>query len=298
MEKNLTPKTRAVVLAMQVGEISESLIYADIAKRCKDPKNQEVLQKISADEARHSQIWKSYTGVEAKPNMRKVRWYTFVSRLLGFTFAVRLMENGEGKAQTTYDTISSEIPEAKTIEHEEKEHENSLLGMLDEESLQYVGAVVLGLNDALVELTGALAGFTMAYGDQIQLIALSGLITGLAAALSMAASAFLSASANNDKNAKKSAVYTGLTYLLTVVLLITPYLVFGGLNVPNGKWYALSIMLTTVVLIIAGFNYYISVAKQYSFKKRFLQMFLISMGVASISFLIGILVKSVFGINI
>ena len=34
--------------------------------------------------------------------------------------------------------------------------------MLDEERLRYIGSVVLGLNDALIELTGALAGLTLA----------------------------------------------------------------------------------------------------------------------------------------
>ncbi|MCX5775333.1 MAG: VIT1/CCC1 family protein [Firmicutes bacterium] len=298
MEKVLSPKTLETVKMMQEGEVTESAIYASIAKNCKDPNNKKILEQISADEMRHANLWKHYTGVEVKPNKRKIRHYAFLNRLFGFTFTIRLMENGENKAQKVYDSITGEIPEAQAVEHEEKLHEESVIAMLDEERLQFVGAIVLGLNDALVELTGALAGFTMAYGDQIKLIALSGLITGLAAALSMAASAYLQASANDDKNAKKSSIYTGLTYLFTVALLIAPYLVFGFLNVPNGKWFALGIMLTTVILIIAGFNYYISVAKQYSFKKRFFSMLMISMGVAGLSFLLGLLVKTVFHISI
>ena len=50
-----------------------------------------------------------------------------------------------------------------------------------------MGSVVLGLNDELVEFTGALAGFTLALSDH-RLIALTGSITGIAAALSMASS--------------------------------------------------------------------------------------------------------------
>ena len=45
---------------------------------------------------------------------------------------------------------------------DERRHEEELYGMLDEERLHYVGAMVLGLNDALVELTGAIAGVTFA----------------------------------------------------------------------------------------------------------------------------------------
>lgn len=57
--------------------------------------------------------------------------------------------------------------------------------------LSYMSSVVLGLNDALVEFTGALAGFTLALNEP-RLVALTGSITGVAAALSMAASEYLS----------------------------------------------------------------------------------------------------------
>lgn len=296
MEQTLSKETLKIVETMQRGEVTESLVYAGIAKHCKDPANKAILERIALDEARHGKTWEKYTGKKVKPNIRKARWFIFLSRLLGFTFAIRRMENGEDKAQDIYRNVAKEIPEALQIENEEQKHEEELISMLDEERLRFVGAVVLGLNDALVELTGALAGFTMAYGQNIKLIAFSGLITGLAAALSMAASAYLSASADNDKDSKKSAIYTGVAYLVTVSLLVAPYLVFGYLNIPNGKWFALAIMLSTVILIIAGFNYYISVAKRYSFKKRFLEMFLISLGVTAISFLIGLLVNQVFGV--
>ncbi len=298
MESNISPKTLKIIEAMQQGEVTESLVYAGIAKHCKDPANKAILEKIASDEARHGKLWQKYTGKTVKPNKRRAHWFIFLSRLLGFTFAIRRMENGEDAAQDIYREVAKEIPEAIQIESDEKKHEEELISMLDEERLRFVGAVVLGLNDALVELTGALAGFTMAYGQNIKLIAFSGLITGLAAALSMAASAYLSASADNDKDSKKSAVYTGVAYLITVMLLVAPYLIFGYLNVPNGKWYALAIMLSIVILIIAGFNYYISVAKRLKFRRRFLEMFFISLGVTAISFLIGLLVNKVFGITI
>ena len=43
-----------------------------------------------------------------------------------------------------------------------KINESALLQLLDEEKLRYTGSIVLGLNDVLVELTGALAGLTLA----------------------------------------------------------------------------------------------------------------------------------------
>jgi VIT1/CCC1 family predicted Fe2+/Mn2+ transporter len=160
--------------------------------------------------------------------------------------------------------------------------------MLKEERLNYVGSMVLGLNDALVELTGAIAGLTLALTDS-RLISISAIITGIAASLSMASSEFLSAKADHDENAGKSAVYTGITYILTVLILVLPYII-----VPQARFIALAIMLVFAVMIIFLFNFYISVAKSEPFKERFFQMVCISLGVASISFVIGYFVNLVF----
>ena len=84
---------------------------------------------------------------------------------------------------------------------------------------QYTGSIVLGLNDALVELTGALAGLTLAL-QNAQIIAVAGLISGIAASLSMAASEYLSIRADGRSHALYSAFYTGVAYMMTVLFLI------------------------------------------------------------------------------
>ena len=165
--------------------------------------------------------------------------------------------------------------------------------MLDEERLQYVGSMVLGLNDALVELTGSLAGFVFAL-QNTRLIALSGLIVGISATFSMASSEFLAARSEGRTDALKSCSYTGIAYLLTVVALILPYLLFpSGMYIP-----ALACMLGVVILIIAGFTYYTSVAQDQTFSSRFWEMALISVGVAVVSFVVGILAKQLLGVDI
>ena len=177
----------------------------------------------------------------------------------------------------------------EAIIREEDEHEELLVGMIDEESVKYSGSVVLGLNDALVELTGTLAGLTLAF-QNTRMIALSGLITGIAAALSMAASEFLSISSEKtEKNPGRAALYTGITYIITVFLLVLPYLVF------RNYYFALGVMLLTGVLIIALFNFYVSVVREESFRKHFLRMVAISLGVAGLSFVIGYFVRNVVG---
>lgn len=278
------------IKAMQRDELTGYYVYKAIAKRMKNSENKAILERIAQQEKNHYDIWTMYLGELGSTYKFKVFIYKILNFFLGFTFTLKLMEMGEDKSKKFYDSIGEYIDEAASIALEEDSHEIELIEMLDEERLNYVGSMVLGLNDALVELTGTLAGLTFALSDPL-LISLSGLITGIAASLSMASSEYLSAKADNLPNAKKSAIYTGIAYFITVILLVLPYLLIAN------KYISLSVMLGVVVLIILFFNYYISVAKSIPFKKRFWQMIFISLGVAVISFGIGTLIKIFLGVD-
>ena len=290
---NLSSAAKAIVLKMQQNELTESVIYEKISRFAKGAENQATLLRLAREERAHYEIWKKYTGVEMKPEKGKILKFTLIARVFGFTFAVKLMERGEGNAQEEYALLAAEVTESVHIRQQEEEHEQALLAMLDEERLRYVGSMVLGLNDALVELTGSLAGFTFAL-QNTRLIALSGLIIGISATFSMASSEFLAARSEGRSDALKSCTYTGIAYLITVVLLILPYLLLGSSQYVA----ALVCMLAIVVLIIAGFTYYTSVAQDQPFKSRFLEMALISIGVAVVSFVVGVLAKNLLGVEV
>lgn len=293
MSHKISAKAMTIIKQMQQNELTESVIYAEIAKFAKGEENKKTLLRLASEERAHYEIWKGYTGIEMKPQKGKVFKFKLLAKILGFTFAVKLMENGEGNAQDEYALMFEEVEESKQIRAQEEEHEEALLAMLDEERLQYVGSMVLGMNDALVELTGSLAGFTFAM-QNTRLIALSGLIMGISATFSMASSEFLAAKSEGRDDAFKSCTYTGIAYLITVALLILPYLLLGNSQYMT----ALFAMLFIVILIIAGFTYYISVAKGEKFKPKFLEMSLISIGVAVISFFVGILAKKFLGVDL
>ena len=284
-------KLRKFVLRVQRIEETEHLIYMRLAASCKDAANAEVLRKMGVQEKGHARYWQNITQVEQKPDMLRVYRTLFLVKLLGLTFVLKLMEKREGTGSKTYNILAESFPEAKQFAEEELEHEQVLLRMLDEEGLQYVGSVVLGLNDALVELTGALAGFTLALSDN-KIISLVGLVTGISAAMSMAASDYLASKAEGDPRAKKSAAYTGVAYIFTVAFLIMPYLLLAS------PIYALICTLLIAVLIIFSFNFYISVAKDLNFKARFLEMTFISLGVATFSFFVGYALKYLLGVDI
>ncbi len=288
----ITEDLRKHILIFQQTEITEYHIYKRLAKRIKSQENAKILDQIAEDELRHYNGWKRYSGKEIQPRWFFVWFYYLVSLAFGFTFGVKLMEQGEQAAQKNYAAIAKEIPEASKYQQEEDAHEDHLINMLDEERLRYAGSVVLGLNDALVELTGALAGLTLAL-QNVKLIALSGLITGIAASLSMAASEYLSTrSEDTGKHPVRAAVYTGIAYIITVTLLILPYLLI------ENYYLDLAIALTTAVIIIAVFNYYISVAKGESFRARFIEMAGLSLSVAAFSFVIGYFIRMWLGIEV
>jgi VIT1/CCC1 family predicted Fe2+/Mn2+ transporter len=284
-------KIKKYALLAQRAEITEHYVYMRLAASCRDEKNADVLRNIGEQEMVHAQFWKSKTEQDIKPDRFRLSRTVVLARILGMTFILKQMERKEDISSKQYSELSSVFPELENFSKEEKEHEKSILEMLNEESLQYVGSIVLGLNDALVEMTGSLAGFTLALGDT-RVISLAGLVTGISAALSMAASDYLSSKAEGNARAKKSAVYTGISYILTVVLLILPFLLM------TSKYGALCITLVTAVFIIFCFNYYISVAKDLSFRQRFFEMTFISLGIAAFSFIIGYVLKLILGVNL
>jgi VIT1/CCC1 family predicted Fe2+/Mn2+ transporter len=288
MEKKLLIK----ILDAQRNEITEHFIYKKLAASVKEKNNRDILNKIAEDELKHYQIWKKFTKKDVKPSAWNIKKHYFISKIFGLTFGLKFMERGERGAQINYEKISKQFPDAKKIMHDEEAHEKKLINMLDEERLQYVGSIVLGLNDALVELTGALAGLTFAL-QNAKIVATAGLVTGIAAAFSMAASEYLSKkSEEGAKNPLKSSIYTGIAYMGAVLFLIFPYLVMNNLV------FSLIWTLLNAIIIIFSFTYYISIAKDFSFKKRFFEMAAISMGVAFLSFGVGAIIRLVFGIDV
>ena len=292
LEKTISSEILKQLTLAQREEITEYYIYSKLAKQTKDTENSKVLQQIAADELKHYKLWAVYTHKEISPNKWEIQKYFWISKIFGLTFGLKLMEKGEEKAQINYNLIATEIPEAVDVANDENQHEKELLELIQEERLKYMGSIVLGLNDALVEILGTLAGLTFAL-QNTKLVALAGIITGIAGALSMSSSEYLSNKAEGkDDLAIKSAVFTGIAYVIAVVFLVAPYLIF------TSPFIALIVALLDSILIVFLFTYYISVANDQPFRKRFLEMVILSTVVGLISFGLGYLVRIMFGIEV
>lgn len=274
-------------------EITEHDVYEGLARRESDAHNRQVLAHIAADEGKHYEFWAKYTGQHPPRKSLTVWAYLWLARLLGLTFAVKLMERNERRAQAAYARVVETIPEAAAVLRDEETHESELTSMIDEERMRYVGSTVLGLSDALVELTGALAGFTLAL-QHTRVIATIGLITGVAAALSMAASEYLSSKAEKTggTSPSRAALYTGVAYIITVMILVAPYLILAS------PLLSLGLTLAGALVIILAFTYYVSVAQDLRFAPRFAEMAVISLGVAAVSFAVGYALRVALGVNV
>ncbi len=288
---------RERLLHLQRMEATEAEVYRRLAKMQEDPVNQSILEGIALEEERHEAVIAKMTGEEVKADRAKVARQIVLARLFGFTFSVKMMEATEQDAAAEYRNLG-----LHDIAEEEEAHEQNMIRMLDEERLRYSGSVVLGMSDALIELTGALAGLTFALQD-LNLVALAGLVTGIAAAFSMGASEYLSSRTEKKaESAVKAAFFTWISYLLTVLLLVAPFLIFQadspefhGLG-PHVQ--ALMCTFAAGLLIVALFNFYLSVIEEVSFRSRFLEMAGILGVVSLISYGIGIALRGALGVDV
>lgn len=282
---------KKLILRIQGNEITEHILYKKLSTSYKG-KNSEILKKISNEELKHYNWLKSITKCEIKPDRLKIFIYSIISKIFGLTFVLKMFERSEVIAQKIYNSLIKEYSIIEKIILDESKHEDLLINMIEEERLNYIGSMVLGLNDALVELTGALAGLTFALQNS-KLIGLAGFITGFAASLSMAASDYLSKKSEKKVlNPLKSALYTGIAYIFTVILLIFPFFIL------RNYYFALCITLLNGILIVLIFTFFVSVVKEHSFKKLFFEMILISFGVSILSFIVGFFARKILGVEI
>jgi VIT1/CCC1 family predicted Fe2+/Mn2+ transporter len=277
-------------------------LYSTLARRFPDDTSRRMMQQLADQEKGHVDFWLGVTG--ARPESIRIprikyRLLVLASHLLGPAFTVRWLERGEDKAIAAYKglladgRLSAEQQESvRKMLSEEEEHEQYLESGIEDERRVYLGAAVLGLNDALVELTGGLTGLASSIADP-KLIGFASLVVGVAASMSMAASNFLSVEIGEESELKpgRAAAYTGIAYILVVVGLVLPFFLVGDRRT------ALAISWASALVIIAAFSYYSSVMQNVRFRRRFGVMLALGLGVAVLSFGIGKVLGALIGIE-
>jgi VIT1/CCC1 family predicted Fe2+/Mn2+ transporter len=272
-------------------------IYEELERTENNPEFKSVLKKLIEHELEDFEFWKNLAlKKDFKISSFDLWKYRLMRRFLGLTFTARYLEHHEQDMISRYTEYAKTVDEDlrqkinQIIEHE-RLHESELISQIKEDKVEFMSSIILGLNDGLIELTGALVGFSFAL-QSATTVALVGTITGLAASLSMSASAYLQAQYEDGKDAYKAAFYTGIAYLIVVILLITPFIFLGNI------YLSLVIMGVVVTLIISAVSFYTSVVFERNFWGQLRQMLLLSIGVAIITFTLGSVLKNITGLEI
>lgn len=247
----------------------------------------EILKNLISQDKKHLMLLEEKTLKTTRINFLYLMYHYFINSLFGITFSLRMLEKIEEKLLTSYSVfLSNDDIIIKHIATEEKEHLDLISKICDENKLEYVSIVVLGLNDAIVEMSAAIAGYTFALNN-LKVVYIISLITGISAAMSMAASSFISARQTKDLKPFKALFLTGVSYLFTVFILTLPYLVL------KNKIVSISLMFIFAIIIIFLFNFYMSIAKKQSLKRNFFTMAGIAIFISALSFGLGILINKI-----
>jgi VIT1/CCC1 family predicted Fe2+/Mn2+ transporter len=172
---------------------------------------------------------------------------------------------------------------------DEIEHENFWMNQIKDETTRYLGFIILGLADAIIEITGVHAGFLGVTASTI-IAGIAGLVVGVSASLAMASAAYLQAKQSEGSNPRISAIYTGIFYILAAAALAAPYFMTHDMLL------AFSSSLIIAIMLIGFFNFYSSVIFERKFAKEFLTSTIIILVTAAAAFIVGEFLGNIFGI--
>lgn len=249
-----------------------------------------ILKQLSATEVKHYEFWKKYAPKERpKLNRIKLYWILFLRRVFGLTFASRYLDRHEASVVKEYQALEGLIPEADKrafdeMVADEQQHEQEFAQKVESTAVRYISFVVLGLADALVEISGIHAGSLGIY-NRTEIAGLAGVVAGGAASMAMASAAYAQAKQGFHGSARLSAVYTGVSYFVSAVLLATPYFLTPSMV------YALTSSLGLAVVMLALATYYSTVISNKPFTKDFLEILAILLGATVALYFFGYAVR-------
>ncbi len=278
-------------------EFTDSNLYQRLSKTVKDDSPfAGILKHLSATEYKHYEFWRKYApDEEPKLDRLKLYWILFLRRVLGLTFAARYLDRHEASVVKEYQAVAGMIPEEDhaafdEMVADEREHENEFAQKVESTAVHYISFVVLGLADALVEISGIHAGSLGIY-DKTEIAGLAGVVAGAAASMAMASAAYAQAKQGFSGSARLSAIYTGVSYFVSAVLLATPYFLTQSMVV------ALATSLTLAIIMLALTTYYSTVIAIKPFTRDFLEILAILLGATLALYVFGSFVGFETGIR-
>jgi VIT1/CCC1 family predicted Fe2+/Mn2+ transporter len=280
------------------------------------------LDELITVETAHLAFWQKFFDLElAELNLGrriKLSVMMLVCKLFGSTAVHLVLEAIEVHGVRKYLALWREyqaqpLGEAlRGILMDEFKHEDVLVTALTERKInaEKIRNIFLGLNDGLVEILGAVTGFFGAFGSATTVL-IAASTTAVAGALSMAAGAFLAL--NSEKEVKTteiarkvflgeesevvpmeespigSALVVGAAYITGAIVPVLP-VVIGAKDALFSVITAgfMVIFVSTILSFLSGMD----------IKRRILLNLAIITVAVSVSYGIGVLAKSVWGISV
>jgi VIT1/CCC1 family predicted Fe2+/Mn2+ transporter len=272
-------------------------VYSYLAKLEKNDKRKKILENFGKMEYEHYIFWKNLMKKEMKNSSLdsiRIKLFILFKYIFGLIFTIKFMEKNEKRVVEEYKKLLNKFEgetkqKLELIIKDEIEHENFWMNQIKDETTRYLGFIILGLADAIIEITGVHAGFLGVTASTI-IAGIAGLVVGVSASLAMASAAYLQAKQAEGSNPRISAIYTGIFYILAAVALATPYFMTHDMLL------AFSSSLIIAIMLIGFFNFYSSVIFERKFAKEFLTSTIIILITAATAFIVGEFLGSIFGI--
>jgi VIT1/CCC1 family predicted Fe2+/Mn2+ transporter len=274
-------------------------------------------------ETKHFAFWQDFFSVKVEQldfrRRLKLSVLTFVARIFGNLGTHLVLEAIEVYGVRKYVTVWEKYKGTPTgtavqkILEDEFKHEDDIVSSSIERRIhpERVRDIFLGLNDGLVEILGAVSGFFAALSSIPAVISAS-FAVAVAGAFSMAAGAyaavnsqgeveriesakkaFLQGNANGTEggsaSAIQSAIVVGISYILGALVPVIPVLA-GAKSIfwPFVIAAVIMIFISTVIAFLSGMR----------MSRRILTNLIILAIAVSVTYAVGLLVRSVFGVNI
>ena len=278
-------------------EAKDRAIYEALAKayRGSNHRYTETFRTLAATEQKHYDFWKGYAGGrEAKPSRLATFFILNLRLLMGTTFAIRFLERHEANTIARYRAIAPLIPEDgrgafQDIIADEMSNERSLRDRVEGPFVKYISFVILGLADAIVEISGIHAGSLGIY-NSTELTGMAGIVAGAAASIAMASAAYAQAKQGFRGSAPVSASFTGASYFVSAAILAGPYFLTGAMVT------AMAVSLTFGIVMVMAATYYNSVVSGKRFIKDFAELVAIMLAATAALYLFGDVVRVYTGI--
>ncbi len=345
------------------GERLDELTYRAMAEAAPEGPLRELLEAVAHTEASHARFWEGVLRARgARPQaVRPGRWRVGLLRLLmrvtSPALAVSVVEMGEAAAYERYydflgraDLQPEEAEQLRRIVEDELEHEEAFHEQAG--AMHHLRDFVLGMNDGLVEILGSVTGLAAAFPGRRGLVALSGLVVGLAGALSMAIGAFVSVRSQRQVDAAgrrrlqilfavspmrtrrelarrlvqlglpaeearrlagsvrvdertaeallgeptrddewRSAVFTGVAYLLGASLPLWPYVLTSS----AGLAFGLSVLSSGAALALVGGA--VGLASGIPLRRKVAELVFAGLGAAAVAYAFGRLLQGALGVD-